>query len=147
MRLILALVLASLITPAALAEGAVADDDAPLIRPAGDSTLDDFQWRIRPVVVFADSPADPLFAEQMDILQDGLEMLAERDVVILTDTDPAARSPIRLKLRPRGFMLVLIGKDGNPYLRKPFPWDVRTISASIDKMPLRQQEIRDSHGR
>ena len=68
-------------------------------------------------------------------------------MVVLTDTNPAARSALRQELRPRGFMLVLIGKDGNPYLRKPFPWDVRTISASIDKMPLRQQEIRDSHGR
>ena len=143
MRLILALVLASLITPAALAEGAVADDDAPLIRPAGDSTLDDFQWRIRPVVVFADSPADPLFAEQMDILQDGLEMLAERDVVILTDTDPAAHSPIRLKLRPRGFMLVLVAKDGTVLLRKPLPWTVRELTRSIDKLPIRQREVEE----
>ena len=38
---------------------------------------------------------------------------------------------------------VLIGKDGTVYLRKPFPWSVREISRSIDKMPLRQQEIRD----
>ena len=40
-------------------------------------------------------------------------------------------------------MLVLIGKDGSVYLRKPFPWSVREIGRSIDKMPLRQQEIRD----
>ena len=51
--------------------------------------------------------------------------------------------PRRRKFRPRGFMLTLIGKDGEVELRKPFPWDVREISRSIDKMPLRQQEIRD----
>ncbi|HHC29877.1 MAG TPA: DUF4174 domain-containing protein, partial [Rhodobacterales bacterium] len=57
-------------------------------------------------------------------------------------TDPAAKSPIRQELRPRGFALVLIGKDGFKYLRKPLPWDVREITRSIDKMPLRQDEIR-----
>ncbi|MCE8468096.1 DUF4174 domain-containing protein, partial [Rhodovulum sulfidophilum] len=27
--------------------------------------------------------------------------------------------------------------------RKPMPWNVREISRSIDKIPLRQQEVRD----
>ena len=44
---------------------------------------------------------------------------------------------------PRGFMLMLVGKDGQVYLRKPLPWSVREISRSIDKLPQRQQEIRD----
>ena len=69
--------------------------------------------------------------------------MVERDVVLITDTDPAAKSAIRLKLRPRGFMLALVGKDGRVNLRKPRPWDVRELSRSIDKMPLRRQEIRD----
>ena len=38
------------------------------------------------------------------------EGLIDRDVVVIADTDPAARSAIRTKLRPRGFMLVLIAK-------------------------------------
>ena len=67
-----------------------------------------------------------------------------RDVVVLTDTNPDARQPLRLRMRPRGFMLVLVGKDGGIKLRKPFPWSVREISRSIDKMPIRQREIRDA---
>ena len=63
--------------------------------------------------------------------------------MILTDTDPNELSDLREKLRPRGFMLVLIGKDGDVKLRKPFPWSVRELSRAIDKMPMRQQEIRD----
>jgi hypothetical protein len=39
---------------------------------------------------------------------------------------------------------VLVGKDGGNKLRKPFPWDVREISRSIDKMPMRQREIREN---
>jgi hypothetical protein len=41
-------------------------------------------------------------------------------------------------------MLTLIGKDGGVKLRKPFPWDVREITRSVDKMPMRQREIRES---
>jgi hypothetical protein len=103
--------------------------------------LADFLWVARPVVVFADTPADPRFIEQMELLAARPEELAARDVVIITDTDPSARSELRRELRPRGFMLVVIGKDGNK-LRKPSPWDVREITRSIDKMPLRQEEIR-----
>ena len=108
-----------------------------------DLTLDEFLWTARPVVVFADSPADPAFRLQMELLLERPEALVERDVVVIVDTDPAGRSALRLKLRPRGFMLVIIGKDGEVELRKPAPWDVREISRTIDKMPLRQQEIRD----
>lgn len=105
--------------------------------------IDDLIWLARPVVVFADSPNDPRFRQQLDLLADRPEHLAERDVIILTDTDPDARSDLRTRLRPRGFMLVIMGKDGEVELRKPAPWDVREITRTIDKMPLRQQEIED----
>lgn len=110
---------------------------------ASEVDLAAFEWIARPVVVFADSPNDPRFAQQMDLLAARAADLATRDVVIITDTDPAAASDIRRKLRPRGFMLVVMAKDGTVALRKPFPWDVREISRAIDKFPLRQQEIRD----
>lgn len=117
--------------------------EAQVIQPAGRHELGEYLWLKRPVVVFADSPNDPRFRQQMDLIEDRLDDLAERDVVVLTDTDATQLTPLREKLRPRGFMLVLLGKDGSVYLRKPFPWSVREISRSIDKMPLRQQEIRD----
>ncbi|MDU8943061.1 DUF4174 domain-containing protein [Ovoidimarina sediminis] len=104
--------------------------------------IEAFKWIARPVVVFADTPADPAFQEQIELLDARIGALVDRDVVVITDTDPAARSELRRKLRPRGFMLAIIGKDGGVKLRKPLPWDVREISRSIDKMPLRKQEIR-----
>ena len=110
---------------------------------AAEIDLDDLKWVARPVVVFADTELNPAFQEQVDLLEERLSELADRDVILITDTDPDARSELRTKLRPRGFMLVLIGKDGGVKLRKPFPWDVRELTRSIDKMPLRQQEIRD----
>jgi len=109
--------------------------------PADGISLEAFQWRARPLVVFADSPFDPKFRQQMKLLAERPEPLIERDVVIVTDTDPAAASAVRERLRPHGFSLVLLSKEGEVALRKPFPWNVRELSAAIDKMPVRQQEI------
>jgi hypothetical protein len=95
------------------------------------------------VVVFADSPADPNFVRQMALLAERPDVLAIRNVVVITDTDPAARSEIRRALRPRGFSLVLVGKDGRVIQRKPSPWDVREITGAIDRTPQGQQEIQD----
>ena len=106
-----------------------------------DVSLSDFKWIARPLVVFAESEFDPAFQRQIDLLTGRADDLAQRDVVVITDTEPSELSELRRKLRPRGFMLALIGKDGGVKLRKPFPWDVREISRSIDKMPMRRQEI------
>lgn len=140
LALVLTSFLAVLTAPVLAAEETPADS---LIQPASEVDLDDFLWLNRPLVVLADTDRDPRFVEQMALIEERAAELAERDVVVITDTDPANVSSVRKKLRPRGFMLALIGKDGITYFRKPFPWDVREISASIDKMPMRQQEIRD----
>ena len=109
--------------------------------------LDEYLWTARPLVIFADNEHDPRFVDQMAFINERAEDLALRDVIVITDTDPSANSAIREALRPRGFMLVLIGKDGLIYLRKPTPWKVRELTRSIDKMPIRQQEMRDVHTR
>lgn len=111
------------------------------ILPADNAAPGDFLWSARPLIVFADTPRDPAFVEQMQVLRSRPDMLIERDVVVITDTDPAAGSDWRDALRPEGFSLVLMDKDGQVKLRKPFPWSVREISRAIDKFPLRRQEI------
>lgn len=102
-----------------------------------------WQWIARPLVVFADSPADPRFTQQMEMIAAGEAALRDRDVVVIVDTDPSSGSVWRQMLRPRGFMLTLIEKDGSVALRRPLPRDARELSAQIDKMPMRQQELRD----
>ena len=132
-------------TPAPLLPAADAwREDPTVVLSAVDVDLDDFLWVARPIVVFADTPADPAFQQQVKFLAARMDALAERDVVVLTDTDPDALSEVRRKLRPRGFMLAILGKDGGVKLRKPFPWDVREITHAIDKFPLRKQELRDA---
>ena len=117
-------------------------NDNAIILTGAEINLDDFLWVNRPIVVLADSPDDPRFLEQLRLLEERLPDLKERDVVVITDTDPSQKTDLRQALRPRGFMLVLIGKDGGIKLRKPSPWSVREISRVIDKMPMRRQEIR-----
>jgi hypothetical protein len=117
-------------------------NDNAIILKGAEINLDDFLWVNRPIVVLADSPDDPRFLEQLRLLEERLPDLKERDVVVITDTDPSQQTDLRQALRPRGFMLVLIGKDGGIKLRKPSPWSVREISRVIDKMPMRRQEIR-----
>lgn len=113
-----------------------------LFATADAEDLAQFVWTNRPIVVFADSPADPRYVEQVALLRARAADLLEYDVVVLLDTDPAAASPLRKKLRPRGYMMVLMDKNGDVLIRKPFPWDVREITRSLDKTPLRQQELR-----
>ncbi|CUH52815.1 DUF4174 domain-containing protein [Shimia marina] len=129
--------------PASETAAAAPENTSELIQSGLNVDVDEYLWRNRLVLVFADTERDPRFVQQMDLIEAFPDALRTRDVVVLTDTDPAAKSAMRKKLRPRGFMLALMGKDGVVYLRKPAPYSVREISASIDKNPLRQQEIRD----
>lgn len=133
----------SLVFAAFLPLAALADPLPPL--PAAEADLAAQLYQRRPVVVFADSPEDPAFQRQMQFLARDTGELAERDVILVTDTDPAAKTEWRQKLRPRGFSLVLMDKDLTPIIRKPLPWDLREITRAIDKFPLRRQEMLDQH--
>jgi hypothetical protein len=134
MRPLYIFVFAALLPLTAWAEGF-----GPL--PADQVVMADQEYVKRPLVVFADSPNDPAFIRQMELLARAYPELEARDVILVTDTDPAAKSEWRQKLRPRGFSLVIMDKDLKSVIRKPLPWDVREITHAIDKLPLRRQEL------
>jgi hypothetical protein len=104
---------------------------------------EDFLWEYRIVAVLAHSPRDPSFIRQMEDIRERPEVLFERDVIVLFDSDRDSDSPLRRMLRPRGFMLAIIGKDGEIKQRRPAPRDAREIGSAIDHSPLRQQEMLD----
>ena len=101
----------------------------------------EYIWLKRPLVIFADSENDPRFRRQMEMLAEDMDEMEQRDVVILIDVDPAADGPLRQKLHPREFMMILFSKEGQIALRKPTPWSVRELSRTIDKMPIRLDEL------
>lgn len=107
-----------------------------------DDPLAPYLWEARPIVVFADSEKDPRFVRQMENFIGYEDEFAERDVVILTDTDPSALSALRKRLRPRGFQVVLIDKDGEIKYRTPHPVEAEFLNRTIDRMPMRRREMR-----
>ena len=143
MKQLFAFVIMALIPLSGFAQTATEDPEPLIVTATDEVTLEDFMWVSRPLIIFAESPKDPRFKQQMALIEALPDDLRTRDVVVITDTDPAAKSPIRERLRPRGFGLVLVAKDGTILLRKPKPWTVREISRSIDKLPARQEEVRE----
>jgi hypothetical protein len=127
-------VMAALYAPAAQAEAM-----KPLA--ASEFALPDLLYTSRALVVFAPAAEDPRFIRQMELLAIDNGDLAARDVVLIVDTDPAAKSAIRTQLRPSGFSLVILDKDGRTALRKPQPWSLREITRAIDKFPSRRGEM------
>lgn len=118
------------------------ESDRTAVLPAEGVDLGDFEYLARPLVIFGDSPRQPQVTEQLRLVEAEAGTLAARDVVVILDTDPDARSEVRQDLRPRGFGVVLMDKDGRVTLRRPAPLSVREIARAIDRTPLRQEELR-----
>ena len=104
-------------------------------------SLDEYLWTARPLVIFAPSEADPRLLQQLEWLEAEEAELADRDVVVIVDVENGEETSLREQFHPRDFQILLIGKDGQVKLRKPFPWNVRELSRQIDKMPMRRQEM------
>ena len=141
------LILAAEVLPEAaaeVAEGEVDEAETPeglrIIDAAG-VEIEDFIWEWRILAVMADTPNDPAFIRQMRDIAERADDLYERDVVVITDTDRNSDSALRRMLRPRGFMLAIIDKDGEVKQRRPAPRSVRELNAVIDRFPLRRQEM------
>lgn len=148
MKTLRSILVAALLPLSSLAHAEDSAVTAPGFAPqaAADVVLADLLYVKRPIAVFADSPNDPNFIRQMELLARDPAALELRDVIIVVDTDPAARSEWRQRLRPRGFSLVIMEKDLKPVIRKPLPWEVREIVNAIDKFPLRRQEVQQGAG-
>jgi hypothetical protein len=89
-------------------------------------------------------PDDPRVAQQHAALQSDAAALRERDVVVQDITPERAR-----RERPElgmdaaaVFEVLLVGRDGGVKLRRREPVAAAKISALIDAMPMRREEMR-----
>ncbi len=73
------------------------------------------------MVIFAPSAQDIRYQKQIALLKKDPVALAERDIVVLSDTDSAQLWRLRAGLDPPGFEVVLVGKDGGMKLREKEP--------------------------
>ena len=94
MKHLLPIVLAGLFSGSAIVAEEAGDAAATVFLNGDTADLSQFVWEKRPVIVFADSPNDPNFGQQMDFLEARVDDLATRDVVVLTDTDPSVDSAL-----------------------------------------------------
>ena len=94
-------------------EAAAVVDPEPVpelrIIDAGAADPGAFQWVSRLVVVFADTPNDPAFVDQMRALQTRPEPLIERDVVVITED---LGTPGALEMARGGLLKGLGAKHG-----------------------------------
>ena len=102
----------------------------------GPPDLDTLRWKARPVVIFGSGSQ---VVRQRRILRD--PGVREREIVVLKGTPELAQ---RLGVRPKGFLFVLVGKDGGVKLRASRVVERKRLFALIDAMPMRRDEMRSN---
>lgn len=110
--------------------------------PPDTASLGQYQWHRRPVVIFAPSEKDADYVRQIAMLEKSSAELAERDIIVLSDTSPAASGQLRSQFKPSGFEVVLVGKDGGVKIRQKTPLTSEELLSTIDRMPMRKADLR-----
>lgn len=118
--------------------------------------LNEFRWKSRLVIIFTPSPSDPIFIQQMKLLQERREEFEERNVVFIMFTPEGNRENTSLFLdeaTSRQYYehfgaardqveMVLVGLDGTEKLRaKNRVTALSVFLTAIDGMPMRQREL------
>ena len=96
------------------------------------------------LVVVVARPGDPRATQQHAALEHAAAALRERDVVV-QDVAPEAARCERPELgvaMQTAFEVLLVGKDGGVKLRREKPVAASEITALIDTMPMRRNEMR-----
>ncbi len=118
-------------------------------------SLNEFQWKARPIILFTPDQNDPLFEEQLRLLYTQHDAFQERNVIFILAApegsyentgrfvDEATSQGYYERFNPQQFefTMVLVGLDGHEKFRAAN----RLVPASvllemIDDMPMRRQE-------
>ena len=118
-----------LIIPSAYAS----EDTLEITYVETNTDIKDLIWEKRPVLVFSNSHLDPNLKQQIKMFGSDPGALLSRDVKVFVDDKPEPNSNLRKRFRPKGFLIILIGKDGQIKLRKNSPWSARELTRIIDK--------------
>jgi len=157
MRTVASLLLLSLVPALVMAQPA---SDPVDFRPEA------YQWEHRLLFVFAPSETTDARAAQEEQFEGRDAGFRDRDLLLLTlrDTDegtlregpgadPQRLTPVaverlydRFDVPADAFRVVLVGKDGTEKRRDAEPVTTRSIFDTIDAMPMRQREMRESSG-
>ena len=130
-----------------------------------DFRLDAHRWEHRLLIVFAPSDTADAGTVQRDAFDDREAGFRDRDLLLLflegeaaagqlldapgQEPKPLTEAAVRRLYDHFGvptdaFRVVLVGKDGTEKRRDAEPVSARSIFDTIDAMPMRQREMRDS---
>lgn len=119
------------------------------------TTLDDYKWKNRLLLVFAPKE-DADYQDQMQLVKEQQPGFNERDLLVIQllaagtsfinnqpiDAQLAIQIRKRFNVDQQEFQVILVGKDGTAKRRDRSPVPPEVIFAEIDAMPMRQQEMR-----
>ena len=119
------------------------------IRADAPFALADMKWNRRPLVVFAPKSDDPRLQAQLDSVRKAQAGFAERDMALVVvapghSLSRAECATLRrdLEVEDQAFAVLLVGKDGGVKRRDAEPVSMVEVFAQIDRMPMRQAEMR-----
>jgi hypothetical protein len=117
--------------------------------------IDQYAWKLRPVLIFAPREGDPDLFRQRTALTGREQGIAERDIVLIevigdsvrTVVGPRYSAPAEtlrdtFDIDEGQFQLLLLGKDTGVKLRSDKPVPAENLFSLIDSMPMRMQEMR-----
>ncbi|GAB3235520.1 hypothetical protein GCM10027346_25320 [Hymenobacter seoulensis] len=112
------------------------------------ATIKASKWQKRVLLLCAGSPDDTSLLRQQQLLAPAKAELDSRDLlvreVIPSQLSGSDQRYLRqqLNVTGTGFMVLLIGKDGGVKRRETQPLAPAQVFATIDAMPMRQQEMK-----
>ncbi|BBD64134.1 hypothetical protein NIES4072_22040 [Nostoc commune NIES-4072] len=115
------------------------------------------KWKNRVLLVFAPSVDNPIYQQQMQLLQKHNKGFADRDLVLvqvlatnesyanrqLIDESSAAKLRESFGVDKENFRVILVGKDGSVKRSDATLVQATAIFEEIDAMPMRQQEMQE----
>ncbi len=114
------------------------------------SDLSQYRNKSRLLLVFAPSKADPRWQTQNTLLAGSASDFHERDLLRFDYLEHGGKEGAALRLRygvrPGQFRALLIGKDGHVASGSSAPLSLNKLTAQIDRMPMRREEMRRPEG-
>jgi len=111
-------------------------------------TLRASKWEKRIVLLYTPAADDAAFKQQQNLLAEEQGATQDRDIRVLecvaSQLSAADKQYLQqqLKVEPAQFTALLIGKDGGVKLRQYKALTAQQLFGTIDKMPMRQQEMK-----
>ena len=122
--------------------------------------LTQYKWKNCILVVFSETNTSPLFEKQIQLFDENIEELADRDLIIFQVFEKSGITPNRQSIsnteitqlkerfdfnfeKNNEFAVFLVGKDGGTKLTsKNEMLNIEKLCATIDAMPMRQAEMK-----